>query len=79
MAKPRMLFFPPKESDIVKSGPESITHSTPMQHFTSVLIILFTVFGAVFDLIFIRRLRNEVSPFQMMAMFSLAAVIICPM
>ena len=78
MAKPAMFFFPPEPSDIIKSGPDSITHSTPTQHFMSFVIILLTLFQAVFDLICIRRLRNEVHPFLLVGLFSIASVIICP-
>jgi len=79
LAKPTMLFSTAPPSEIIKSGPESITHSTPTQHFTSFGIIVLLLFFISFDLIAIRRLRGEVHAFLILALCSLAAVIITPM
>ena len=76
IAKPSLLLSPPASSEVVSSGPESITHSTNFAHYLSYGIIVATVFITVFELVVMRKLKGEVGPVMLLALFSTASVIL---
>jgi len=71
-----MLLSSPSASEVVESGPDSISHSTTSQHFVSFGLIVVVLLWTVFDLIFLRRLGNEIHLVLFIAMSSIASVVI---
>jgi len=75
IAKPTLLFQTQSESDVIKDGPESITHASIKDHFFSWTLIFLTVFITIGDFVIVRKIRGA-EPFLLLGMFSLASIVL---
>ena len=75
IARPSFLFFNSPIRDIIKSGPDSIAHSSTFDRSISIIILLFCVSTSMVEAVALQKVGKKVSPMLLLGVWSGVSIV----